>query len=416
MLAPFNDESGQAQGCSLVRHHARSPIMIGFKRIVWLMVFIALTFTATTRAAVTVVSPCGGTNDTSLIQTAINTGNTVILSPGTCRVLSTLTISTTGQTVEGAGFGGTTITFDTESGTALSITGNYVIVKNLALTSTGLTRSGSGIVIDPNAGFVEIMDVHITKQSIGLVSQGAAPELRRVLVEQCLSHGIALDGSQLSQGINEAKFYSVQSNTNGGDGLNITGGSNPSFGGAGLHLLGFTATGNTLYGIRSSAGSGGAGMGAVWVVAAELSGNNRNLVIEQATNAVFWTIQGGLFEASTNESIVLTGGYHTVTGATISGGSSLTNGTGVLIESTDTIVSNNVIKSAGTAGIIHGSSAARVALTGNVVSACALGLRFDAGGTAVSITGGNYASNTSTTAGSIPSGSRISAAIGLTDQ
>ena len=348
---------------------------------------------------------CNGTGDQSgVINAAIAlipaTGGTVLLPPGTCRITQALSPLPAKGILLGQGRQNTIISIETATATAITLSGDYAAVRDLTLTGVSRT-TGIGVLTLNTGQFYVIEGVFIDHQGIGIKNGGAGTEIRNLIVDHCVSHGIYLDGDARAQ--DEVRVINVQSNVNGGDGLRMLGGpANAS--GAGIRIDKFTSVANTGIGLNSIAGTSGWSIGAVWVTDPELSTNSKNLVVGTGLNNLFWTLQGGLYEAAGAENIVLNGSNHTIRGAIIDAGGRITpaSGHGISLIAGEVVIANNVILSNAGAGLIFGAGSADIVVANNVIRNNTTGIQFVAGSAIITIVGGRLTLNGTAIVGTIP--------------
>ena len=362
---------------------------------------------------------CDGTGDQSgPINAAIAlipaNGGTVLLPSGTCRITNSLTTLPTKGILLGQGRQNTKISIETAAATAITLGGNYAAVRNFTLTGVGRT-SGIGILTLNTGEFYEIEGVFIDRQGVGIKNGGAGTEIRNLIIDHCVSHGIYLDGDARAQ--DEVRIINVQSNVNGGDGLRMLGGpANAS--GAGVRIDKFTSVSNTGIGLNSIAGVSGWSIGAVWVTDPELSTNSKNLVVGLGLNNLFWTLQGGLYEAAGAENIILNGSNHTIRGAIIDAGGRVTpaSGHGISIIAAEVVIANNVIISNAGAGLIFSANSTDIVVSNNIIRNNGKGIEFIAGAAIITIVGGRLTLNGTAVVGTIPADINIIGVAGIANR
>jgi Pectate lyase superfamily protein len=368
----------------------------------------------------------GIADDTLALQRAITAAQVkglgvVYLPQGKYKITSTLTISKP-ILFKGSGIQTTIITVAAAAPDGILIGQNAIgtQLRDFTVSSpTTVNRTGAGIVYTTQ--FVLTERVFVDSQQNGFINRQAGNEFRNCFAQMCSQDGFVFDGSTAPQ--NEIGLYFCESNSNGRNGFTFL------HAGFGIRLVSCTAASNTSgYGIYILGDPGNAGtppppkMDDFWITGAELSTNALNFYAQHAWNIQLANCFVELAQTQTNLTFDSDTRSISIVGCFISQAVDSMNGIGLVIQGQNVAVSGTNIIGNAAYGIIHGVTAARVSLSGVVVSRVfdtggGGAIRFDPGGTAISITGGNMANNASPIiVGTIPAGSRINSCIGLTDQ
>jgi hypothetical protein len=370
----------------------------------------------------------GVADDTSALQRAITAAQVtglgrVYLPEGLYKITSTLTISKP-IILEGSGPQTTTITADSvgQDGITVGSMAKGTQLRDFKVSSRTANRTAAGIVYNNTPTYPFVLTEHVFAESHynGFLNRGTGNEFRNCFAQFCAHDGFVFDGTTNPQ--NEIGLYFCESNGNGNNGFTFL------KAGFGIRLVSCTAANNTSgYGIYILGTAGTPPgrpplMADFWITGAELSTNALNFYAQHAWNIQLANCfvelaqtQPNLYFDSDTQSISIAGCF-------ISQAADSKAGVGLVIEGQNVAVSGTNIIGNVFYNIIHGVTAARVSLSGVVVSRDGVGgggpaIRFDNGGGPISITGGNMANNASPTiVGVIPAGSRINSCIGLTDQ
>jgi len=370
----------------------------------------------------------GVADDTSALQRAITAAQVrglgrVYLPEGLYKITSTLTIFQP-IILEGSGTQTTTITADSVGQDGITVGSNAkgTELRDFKVSSRTANRTAAGIVYNNTPAYPFVLTEHVfaEKHYDGFLNRGTGNEFRNCFSQFCAHDGFVFDGTYNPQ--NEIGLYFCESNGNGNNGFTFL------KTGLGIRLVSCTAAGNTSgYGIFiNGSGPGSAQMADFWITGAELSGNALNFYAQHAANIQLANCfvelaktQPNLFFDSDTQSISIAGCFISQAADFIDG-----TGIGLVIEGQGVAVSGSNIIGNVAYNIVHGVTAARVSLSGVIVSRDVNNhggpaIRFDAPNDiskAISISGGNMANNSSTIVGVIPLGSRINSCIGLTDQ